>query len=345
MWLLTIRDLQHRAVRFGVVIVATSLVFALLMLMNGFANQLSNEAAIAVGNLGAKYWITPLGASAPFTSSATLPAQASQEVTQSDAEPILVARSGLNVHGQRTEIFLIGHSIGGGIGTPKLVRGTMPEQADQVAVDATTKLQLQDTAHIGPHDYRVVGIFKDETMLAGVPIIFMDLTEAQRLVANGNQVISAILLGEPPATVPDGTMLQTAKQVGDDAKHPLRKAISSINLIRVLLWIVAAMIVGGVIYLSSMERRRDFAVLKAIGADTRPLLVGLGAQSVIVALAASIIGSLLQIVLQPAFPMKVNVTPVTLIQVVLLSAVIALVAGVAGMRQVARVDPALSFAS
>ena len=53
-----------------------------------------------------------------------------------------------------------------------------------------------------------------------------------------------------------------------------------------LLWIVAAVIIGSVVYLSALERQRDFAVLKAIGMSNRTLLASLALQAVLVALGA-----------------------------------------------------------
>ena len=60
--------------------------------------------------------------------------------------------------------------------------------------------------------------------------------------------------------------------------------MSSITIMAVLLWVVAALIVGSVIYLSALERLRDFAVFKAIGVPTRTSLAGLAMQAIIVAL-------------------------------------------------------------
>ena len=47
------------------------------------------------------------------------------------------------------------------------------------------------------------------------------------------------------------------------------------SLMAGLLWVVAAMIVGSMIYMSALERTRDFAVFKAVGVPTRSILAGL----------------------------------------------------------------------
>jgi putative ABC transport system permease protein len=99
-----------------------------------------------------------------------------------------------------------------------------------------------------------------------------------------------------------------------------------------------------VVYLSALERQRDFAVLKAVGVSNRTLLASLALQAVLVALAAVAIAAVLQIGLGPAFPLKVRVPARAFWQLPLLAVVIALLASAAGMRRVARSDPALAFA-
>ena len=49
MLVLTLRDLQYRAVRFGVVVVGTAVVFALLLLMSGLVDRFFTEPRRTVG--------------------------------------------------------------------------------------------------------------------------------------------------------------------------------------------------------------------------------------------------------------------------------------------------------
>ena len=72
-----------------------------------------------------------------------------------------------------------------------------------------------------------------------------------------------------------------------------------------LLWIVAVLIVGSVVYLSALDRLRDFAVFKAIGVPTRSILAGLTVQAVIVALLAAAVGAGVAQLLAPLFPMTI----------------------------------------
>ncbi len=76
-----------------------------------------------------------------------------------------------------------------------------------------------------------------------------------------------------------------------------------------LLWVVAALIVGSMIYVSAIERTRDFAVFfKAVGVPARSILGGLAVQAVIVAVLAALLGGVLSVVLgPPLFPMRVDI--------------------------------------
>ncbi|WP_285181283.1 FtsX-like permease family protein, partial [Mycobacterium tuberculosis] len=102
---------------------------------------------------------------------------------------------------------------------------------------------------------------------------------------------------------------QTFDRVGavNDLVRPLKVAVNSISIVAVLLWIVAVLIVGSVVYLSALERLRDFAVFKAIGTPTRSIMAGLALQALVIALLAAVVGVVLAQVLAPLFPMIVAV--------------------------------------
>jgi putative ABC transport system permease protein len=114
-------------------------------------------------------------------------------------------------------------------------------------------------------------------------------------------------------------------------------------MVAVLLWIVAVLIVGSVVYLSALERMRDFAVFKAIGVPTRSVLAGLALQAVVVALLAAAVGVILTQLLAPLFPMTVVVPMHAYLALPAIAVAIGLLASVAGLRRAVAVDPALAF--
>jgi putative ABC transport system permease protein len=173
--------------------------------------------------------------------------------------------------------------------------------------------------------------------------VFTGTADAQQLVFRSTDVISAVLTTGEVTDTPDATVVIAADAVATDTLAPLDGAIASIDLVRALLWMVAAIIIGSVVYLSALERQRDFAVLKAVGVSNRTLLASLAVQAVSVAFVSVAVAAVVQLGLAPAFPLRVRVPARAFWQLPLFAVVMALIAGVAGMRRVARSDPALAF--
>ena len=344
MILLTLRDLRFRLVRFVVVVVLGAVVFALLFVMTGLVEQFNREPFDTVTGFGASTWVLPAGVSGPFTASSTMPADTVGAVVADAAAPVVTARSSIITDGAAAEeVILVGHDAGA-LGTPDTVEGRAAEATGEVALDETLGVDVGETVTIAGAPFTVVGTTRDTTLLAGQPLVFMTTADAQDLVFRSRDVISAVLVDGANPTVPDGMVLLTVDDIGDDTLRPLDGAIASIDLVRALLWIVAAVIIGSVVYLSALERQRDFAVLKAIGTSNRTLLASLALQAVLVALAAVALAAVIQIFLAPAFPLKVRVPPRAFWQLPLLAVIVALIAGAVGMRRVARADPAAAFA-
>lgn len=338
MLLLTLRDLQYRASRILTVVLGTAVVFTLLFLMTGLTEQFHREPRLTVEGIGAGSWIVRDGATGVFTSAATIDPAVGDGI---GAEPIVAARHSIRQSSETLDVVVIGFA---GLGAPEVTAGRVPEAPGEVVVDASSELAVGDTAPIGPTTYEVVGLTRDATLFAGMPLVFMSLPDAQELVYRGQDLATALVTAEPAGELPAGLAALTPDAVAEDATRPLERSIASVNLIRVLLWVVAAMIVGAVIYLSALERRRDFAVLKAVGASTRGLVGSLALQSVAIALVAAGIAAGLQGVIAPVFPLTVTVPDVALLQVPVIAAVVAVLASVGGIRKVTQADPVAAFA-
>jgi putative ABC transport system permease protein len=346
MWLLTIRDLQYRRLRLVVVVLLVSVVMALLFLMTGLVNQFHREPFDATRAIGAGQWVLAAGTSGPFTSGGTLPATLVDELG-GHARGVVVARGTIaDEDHPGDEVVVVG-------GEPEDLRTTMAAKAlvegrpvagpDEIVVDRSAGFDVGDRVQLGPRAVEVVGLTSGTTVLAGLPLVFMEIGTAQDLYFKSGDVVSGVLLDGEPATVPPGTVIRSADAVAEDALGPLEDAIGSIDLIRALLWLVTAVIIGAVVFLSALERHRDFAVLRAIGTPRRSLLLAVAAQAVLIALAAAVIAIVLQRLIQPMFPLRVRVPAAAMWQIPLGAIVTALVAGAAGLRKVASTDPASAF--
>jgi putative ABC transport system permease protein len=344
MLLITRRDLEFRAMRFAVVTVGVGVVMALLFLMTGLVEQFNREPFDTVRATRAAHWVVPEGVSGPFTASATLAPETAQEVPGDDAVPAIVARGSLNVPGEESsEVLVIGH-VAGALGSPEPAEGRAARGPGEIVIDRSAGFEVGDQVALGAERMEVVGITDDTTVLAGLPIAFAEIDAARTALFEGQPIVTTVLVTDAPSAPPPRTTVLTADQVAEDALGPLESAVSSVDLIRGLLWAVSAIIIGAVVYLSALERQRDFAVLKAMGASTRDLMASIGLQAVFIALSAVVLAALLQMVIEPFFPLRVRVPASAFWQIPIVAVVIAVIAGLGGMRRVARSDPAAAFA-
>lgn len=342
MILLTFRDLVYRKTRFIVVTVLGAVVFALLFVMTGLVNQFNLEPAETVEQFGAEQWVLPEGVSAPFTSVSVMPAAAFDAVDAANKSAVVISRSSVTEGGEPEEVVLVGFEPGG-LGAPQVVEGREPAAAGEVALDRSAGIDVDAAVTVGGQPFTVVGLTEDATVLAGIPFAYLTLPEAQVLAFTSTAVISSVLVSGDLGPLPPGLASLTSDEVVDQTLQPLDGAIASIDLVRALLWVVAAIIVGAVVYLSALDRQRDFAVLKAVGTPNSSLLGSLALQAVLIALGAVALAAIIQIFLAPQFPLPVTVPARAFWQLPLLAVVMALAAGAIGMRKVLKSDPSQAF--
>ena len=205
-------------------------------------------------------------------------------------------------------------------------------------------MAVGDRLDLNGADFRVGAVTSGMTYFAGIPTVTVSLGDAQRLGLGGRDLATAVLTRGRPTTVPAGLALLGNSDVKEDLGRPVRQAQQTISLIRVLLWIVAAGIIGAVVYLSVLERVRDLAALKAIGVATRDLVAGLILQAALLSLLAALLSVGLEEAIAPAVAMSVEVPALTFLTLPIVAVLVGVVASLIGLRRAVGVDPALAFA-
>jgi putative ABC transport system permease protein len=352
MWLLTARDLQHRALRFGMAIFGTALLFAMVILVGGVASGFSSSATRTVDAINPGSWVLPDGASGAFTSYAAFDASNAEGViADADVAPLMIMRGvataesadvALATLEATQDIVLVGH-VPDALGSPPVDEGRAASASDEVVASSAAELAVGSTVAVGEQDREVVGIADGLTMFAGTPLLFVDLEVARALAVEGRPLATTLLTTGTVSAVPDGFVVIEADAVAADALRLIEDAVGTIDIINVLLWVVAASVIGAVVYLSALDRLRDFAVLKAIGASTRGLLAGLAVQATLVAVVAAVLAIGVAGLLVPVFPLHVEIDPATFVRLPLLAVGVGLLASLGGLRRAVAVDPAAAF--
>ena len=346
MLIAALRDLQWRKRRFVIAIVGTGLVFAMTLVLTGLANGFGVEANRTVDTLGLQTYLVKTGAPGPFLGSSPFPPAEVQQVSRLPgvqvAVPLVYGSATMPDRGSARNVNVFG-APERGPGMPVMSGGRPPSAPDEVAVSSTMRKAVGDRIEIGSRTLNIVGIVHDSTALAGQPNIFLTVAGAQQLLFSGQQLISSIGVRGVPAQPPNGYRVVDRAGAVEDLSRALNGARQAMTLMAGLLWVVAALIVGSMIYVSALERARDFAVFKAVGVPTRSILGGLATQAVIVALLAALLGAGLSVLLGPLFPMRVDIPRLAFISLPVLAVGIGLLASVAGLRRAVTVDPAMAF--
>jgi putative ABC transport system permease protein len=346
MLIAALRDMQWRRRRFIIAILSTAIIFAMTLVLTGLANGFRVEADKTVDSLGVDVFLVKAGASGPFVGATPF---APVDLARIAATPGVVAAAPLTYAGgtvtlgdstRNADLFGAPEH---GPGMPALSQGRAPSNPDEAAVSSTLGRHIGDDVEIASRSLRIVGIVENSTALANLPNVFLTTQGAQQLVYGGQPLVASIGIRGTLGQTPDGYRAVDRAGAIADLLRPLKVAVNSITIVAILLWVVAALVVGSVIYLSALERLRDFAVFKAIGVPTTNIAAGLAMQSVVVALLAALVGAGLSRLLGPLFPMQVIVPAQAFIALPVIAVVIGLIASANGLRRAVSVDPALAF--
>jgi putative ABC transport system permease protein len=231
----------------------------------------------------------------------------------------------------------------GGLGAPPAAEGRTVRGSGEVVADTALGLRLGDRVELGGLELQVVGLADGVTWYFGTPTVLVAIQDAQALGFNGQPLAMTIITQGVPRSTPSELRMLSDGQARVDLERPLASATQSIAFINALLWLVAAGIIGSIVYLSALERQREFAVLKATGAANRSLLAGLALQAVLLSAAAAVLAAGIARLLAPGFPFTVEIPPAALPRLLGVAVLVGLAASAAGLRRAVGVQPALAF--
>lgn len=343
----SLRDLQWRRRRYVIVVIVASLAFGLALLMSGVAHQLSKEGDDMLALFAADHWVVPEGVDGPFSTTQLLPSGVASELGQ---RPGVTAASAL----------LIGRTMVDGV--PTNVVGYDPDSAMLPAklADARARMDDPDAPIVdelfaaGPgevfalngHPLTVAAEVSGTTFYYSMPTVWLPIAEVQQHLFAGQAVATAVVVrDELDATGLDAADVDVLTDA--DARADYTRVLSgtsqTLDIINMLLWLMATGVVAAIVYVSVLERARDFATLKAVGVSGRSLIGGLLTQSAALSLASAIAAVGVAKALSPSFGFPVSMPVGAYVQLLAVALGVGLLASLVGVRKIVRIDPALAF--
>jgi putative ABC transport system permease protein len=342
---ITIADLRHRLRQFLIAVVGAGVVFALALLLTGMTEGFYNEIHRTVVSSRADTWLVPKGASGPFTSFIPMPANTVEQSARLDGvdhtEGMAMAlQTAGKPGGDRERVMMIGTNALDGVHPTD---GRLARTAHEAVVDRRLDLSVGDSFVIGGRTFAVVGVVDGMTMLGGTAEAWVNLRAAQAVLFGKQRLVTAIAVRGAPSAVPAGLTSMKPAQVEKDSLGPMRDAVSSVDNTRLLMWMVAVIIVAALVYVSALQRTRDFAVMKAVGASTRHLFVGVAVQAVLITLAAAAFAMSTSWIFRPLYSVPIEVPASAYLVLPVVAVVVGVLASLVALRRAVTVDPALAF--
>jgi putative ABC transport system permease protein len=346
-----LRDLQWRRKRFVITILGTALVFAMSLLMSGLSNSFVVEIDRTLTDQDADWWVTRDDAAGAFSPGSFLTPVDVEAITGTGgftaSAPLLfgsaTAETQPDQDGNEVVNVTVFGVVPGELGAPtEVVEGTTELENGHIIVPRSLGVSVGDSIRVGGADLEVTGVVSKASLLAGTPTVTLTLQDAQRLLLGGQPLASMVVV-RGTADLPEQYRAFTKDEAAADLMRPLHNAAQSIDFVKILLWIVAALIVASVVYLTVLERTRDIAVFKATGVSNAAIGAGICLQAVIISVTASLVGIGLAVLLTPFFPMDVVISRGSMVAMPILAIVVGVVAGLIGVSRTTRVAPATAF--
>jgi putative ABC transport system permease protein len=342
------RDFAWRYRRWVISTIGTGVAFSVALLLAGFLASFDAEVERTLDAIGGDGYIVANGSPGPFTTQSPVPAALERELAATPGiervSPLITLPYNLTRAGDDEifDTFLVGRRADGP-GVWPIDEGRAPSAPGEVVLDKRSHPKLGEEVLLGGVPFTVVGMTSGIHVIAGKGAAWVSVEDAQQVLFKGQPFVSGYVIDGRPSALPDGTHFIDRATGRADLLRLVKPVIKSITTFRLLMWIVAAAIVGSVLYLTALDRVRDFAVFKAIGVRDRELVASLLAQAVLLAAVASLLATAIAFVLAPTFPTPVLFTARVLIGAPLLALVIGGLGSLAGVQRAISTDPAIAF--
>ena len=365
--LLARRNLARNRVRLvasvGGVALALSLTLALDAIYAGVANQLTTY----IDRADADVWVAQGGVRNLHMVASWLPDSTTAEVRAvegvAEATPILYSTDTITAGDERAVAYVIGLPAGASMGGPwDVAEGSAAVGPGEIIVDrafaAKAGVTIGDSVGVLGGEARIVGLSNGTASLVNsVAFIAFDDFRAMR----GNAPVVSFVLArvaqgesadaiaaEIERVVPGVTAQSRSAFSVEERQLVMDMSADVISIMSIVGFIVALAVVALTVYVATLARRREYGVLKALGARNRMLYRVVLMQAALsvsfgFSLGLAFTWLLGFVVAQTTLNLELAITAASLTKVGLFAAVIAGLAAILPIRQVSGLDPAVVF--
>ena len=363
---LAFHNLWQQKLRLALSVASVALATMLIILLNGFLAGVLRQVTAYLDHTPADYVVAEDGVANLMSATSLLPGGAADRARGvpdvAQVIPIVSRFVILDVHDQKVVAYMIGYEPEIGGGPWSLQAGRAPASDDEVVLDAVMAEQhdfmLGTTIEILDREFRVVGLSEGtNSWMAG--FFFVQKRAAEKLLMASDAASFLLLTLRPDAETAAAEarlhrrlrqmdVLPTAVVKQNDVSLIAEVFAVPLRLMVAIAFAVGVAILSMVIYSATVERAREYGVLKAVGAHNGHLYRLVTYQ----ALASAVLGMLLGIglawiaaqwIMSAAPRFAIAIVPRDVLRTALSGLIMGLLAAWLPAYQIGRLDPARVF--
>lgn len=374
---LAYRDVRHNLFRFVLTCLGLSLLMAVVLAMIGIYNGLVSDALNIVKAPKVDLWVVESGTQGPFAEASKIPDGTRDAVARlhgvAEAGSITYQTVEAPFRGDTMRLYVIGYETGRPGGPQVISAGRGIEQSHfEIVADSKSGLSIGDVIRLGRDPFTVVGLVQNTMNSGGDPAVFITLRDAQVLqtqlappaqrvqaargagVLESQDNVAAVIARLVPNADPQA-VAQTVRQwkhlaaltQADQESILLLSVVDrakrQIGLFLGILLTVSAVVIALIIYTMTMEKLKQIATLKLIGAPDRTIIGLIVQQSVALGAVGWSFGLILILLIKDYFPRRVVLEPINAAALAGIILVVCIVASGLGVRAALKVDPATAI--
>jgi putative ABC transport system permease protein len=372
------RDIRHNLGRFLLTCVGLGLLLGVVLAMIGIYRGLVVDALTIARAPGVDLWVVEANTRGPFAEASRIPGDTREAIARiagvAAAGSLTYQTVETSHHGQKLRLYVIGYEPMRPGGPPEIDEGRGIGRGHfEMVADRASGLILGDRIPLGRGMFTVVGLTRHQVNSGGDPAVYITLLDAQKLqfdlappaarvqIARGasassrdtvNVVVARLLPNAVPANVAD--MVRRWKHLAAITQEEQETILSrslvdrarrQIGLFTSLLLAVSAVIIALIIYTMTMEKLKQIATLKLIGAPDRAIIGMVVQQALALGAIGFVIGAALIVNIKDYFPRRVVLEPDNILVLGLIVFAVCLFSSGLGVRAALRVDPATALGS
>lgn len=376
---LALHDIRHNLGRFLLTAVGLGLLLGVVLSMIGIYRGLVADALSLVRGPRVDLWVVETGTRGPFAEGSRIPGDTREGVARLagvlEAGSVTFQSLEAEHRGRKLRLQVVGYEPDRLGGPPEIARGRgLARSRFEIVADVKTGLALGERIVLGGDPFTVVGLTRGAVSSSGDPVVWMSLRDSQVLQfrlspapARREAARGPVALGAPDTVnavvarvspdVPVESVAEAARRwkhlaaMSQDAQETIltrsvvEKARQQIGLFTTVLLTVSTVIIALIIYTMTMDKLKEIATLKLIGAPDGRIVGLILQQALALGVLGFSIGATVISSVKDFFPRRVVMLPEDAAMLGLVVLAVCVVASGLGVRLALKVDPATALGS